>query len=189
MIVDLDGTVWDSAPWCGALLASLGGRTAEDYERELVGGGNFVSMLRAVARPQAFPELCASREPPALYAGVLEGLEGLRSRGTTLGIATSLPAWVVEPMAKATQIERFFSVRVDASCCRARKPSPRPLLQALDLILVRPDAALYVGDRDVDCRAAKAAGMEFAWASWGYEEEPPKGCDRVLGGFADLLLL
>ena len=47
----------------------------------------------------------------------------------------------------------------------------------------------FVGDGAVDAEAAAAAGVRFAWASYGYYTEAPPGTAKVLERFEDVLQL
>jgi len=44
----------------------------------------------------------------------------------------------------------------------------------------------FVGETGVDAAAAKAAGVRFAWASFGYESGMPPGTDKVLARFDEI---
>jgi len=48
--------------------------------------------------------------------------------------------------------------------CPNRKPAPGALLDAMARFQAEPEECLFVGDRDSDCEAAAAAGIDFAWA-------------------------
>ncbi len=64
------------------------------------------------------------------------------------------------------------------------KPHPAPLLLAAKLLELEPRTCVYVGDDLRDAQAAKAAGMPFLAAGWGYlgEGGDPNawGADAVL---------
>jgi HAD superfamily hydrolase (TIGR01662 family) len=49
--------------------------------------------------------------------------------------------------------------------CACRKPEPGMLQEALTFFEVKPEEALFIGDRDTDRRAAEAAGIAFQWAA------------------------
>ena len=44
-----------------------------------------------------------------------------------------------------------------------RKPSPEPLLAAIEDLGVDPDEAIFVGDSDGDEETARRAGVDFRW--------------------------
>lgn len=58
---------------------------------------------------------------------------------------------------------RFCPHRLDVSC-DCRKPAPGMLLDIMRARHVAPAETLFVGDAHVDEQAARAAGVQFAWA-------------------------
>ena len=84
-------------------------------------------------------------------------------------IIQSLPGDIAVPLLEGIGVAPLFGAVVHAGVCRARKPSPKPLLVAYERLGVEPAAEdMYVGDRPDDSGAASAAGIRFGWASWGY---------------------
>jgi phosphoglycolate phosphatase-like HAD superfamily hydrolase len=55
---------------------------------------------------------------------------------------------------------------------RPGKPAPYPLLVAASEAGVGVRESVFVGDMDVDGLAARAAGMRFLHAAWGYGARP-----------------
>jgi len=53
-----------------------------------------------------------------------------------------------------------------------RKPGPRMLQEAMNDFETDQHETLYVGDREEDEQAAKAAGVAFVWASTFFGDEP-----------------
>jgi D-glycero-D-manno-heptose 1,7-bisphosphate phosphatase len=56
--------------------------------------------------------------------------------------------------------------------CRCRKPEPGMLLRILERFQQPPEAALFVGDLDIDREAALRAGVGFAWAHAFFGSRP-----------------
>jgi phosphoglycolate phosphatase len=105
-----------------------------------------------------------------------------------MGIVTSLPGTYVEPMLTALGIADQFAVVIHAGNCLARKPSPTPLLMALARLGNAPSEGVwFVGDMATDGTAARRAGIEFAWASYGYLDDSPDAEAVVLTQFFDVL--
>lgn len=52
-----------------------------------------------------------------------------------------------------------------AKPCPNRKPAPGAILDALERFAAHAEDCLFVGDRDTDEQAARAAGVPFSWAS------------------------
>jgi phosphoglycolate phosphatase len=186
ILLDLDGTVWNSYPWYGKLLATNGMKPAQ-LVRDLRSGHSVVAIAQrlGVSRTQ-LAKLCISAvEHLELYDGVSTTLVKLGRNGTLLAVVTSLPGWLVDPLLDHTKLASHFRTVVNASNCRAYKPSPRPIQQALTALDVAAGAqVLYVGDTANDALAARRAGVRFAWASYGYGATKPDGTDLVLDHFS-----
>jgi phosphoglycolate phosphatase len=128
---------------------------------------------------------CAATPPP-LYPGVEDTLDLLRADRVRLGAVTNLPKWLHEPMLAAHRGTLDFETVVgwgDAP----RKPRPEPLEIGIRKLGLEPGAGhWYVGDTQSDASATEAAGLSFAWASWGYADACPAEADRSLERFADV---
>lgn len=183
VVVDLDGTVWDSAPWYEALAARSGKAVPKAVTA--------ARLLRSVGfTPQRFSKACAAGEPALkVYPGVTSTLGRLARDGVALAVVTNLPAWMATPMLTAAGLAEVLGVVVDYTATTRRKPNPDPLLEACRRLACRPRGAWYVGDAHDDAEAAIAAGMSFAWASWGYTDEPPPGAHRILNRPRDIVKL
>lgn len=176
LIFDLDGTVWDSAGWFASGLLGDDVEAVEVMRRELIEGGNIVGALRRcrTSRTRLLKDAELRNGPPPLFAGMADALAELAERGTPLGVATSLPGTLAEPMLQAAGLQGFFGTVVHAGMCRTPKPHPASLQMALRL-LDQPAtlSAFYVGDRATDAAAAARAGVNFAWVRHGYEKPNP----------------
>lgn len=180
LIVDLDGTVWDSLPWYGELVARRRpGKTA---------GTNAAKALKEAGWTAGrIATICQSGQPPLIcYRGVIGALRAASSDGTAVGAVTNLPRWLAEPMVAAAGLAEHLGVLVGWGDTACHKPHPQPLLFAAKRLSVRPKDAWYVGDDPADAAAATSAGMRFAWASWGYGETEPANATRVLRTGEDL---
>ena len=61
----------------------------------------------------------------------------------------------------------LFAVLVAADDVSKHKPDPAPVFKAVDLLQVRLDRTLFVGDSPHDMAAGRAAGVTTAAALWG----------------------
>lgn len=178
VIVDLDGTVWDSAPWYAEITA---GRTplspvAKALRDKGVSHASFAERTR--------------REVAPLYDGIADALNVLDASGVLLGVATNLPGWVAKPMLSAHGLDGLFRAVVCYEDTRRHKPAPEPLIRCATLLRLKPESCVYVGDDVKDAVAAHAAGMRFLWAAWGYGDPdasqvvhtPGELADDVIGG-------
>ena len=180
VILDLDGTVWDSWPWYAQLLRV----EPEGLAGELRAGRSIASMLRQAGRETDFPRLArAHSDDLVLYGPVGEVLGDVVAGGVRTAVVTNLPRWMAEPMLAAKLLpERFDLVLPWSSTERSKTVRIRRAAAQLGA------RGWYVGDVAADCSAAYRAGASFAWASWGYGEEAPEA-DRVLSDFTELVTL
>ncbi|WP_133787482.1 HAD-IA family hydrolase [Kribbella sp. VKM Ac-2571] len=182
LLLDLDGTVWDSTPWYQDLANLSSDRVPS--------GLNAARLLRAKGYTEArLRRALRDGSPPALYAGVDESLDQLAEAGIRIGAVTNLPRWVAGPMLRGTGLLEYLDTTVDFGATRRHKPNPQPLLVALERLDCSPVDSWYVGDHADDAAAAAAAGMHFAWAAWGYGDVPPPTAERVLGAPSEIASL
>lgn len=192
LLVDLDGTLWDSWPWYADILAQSSGNTASYFLNQLLAGGNIVKLMKknSVSR-RAFIDMVENNHSKLrFYDTVTETLATLKSRKITVGAVTNLPKWLVFPIARATAIDRFVPIIVTPSVGISAKPNPSGILAAIRMMGQTPTTCFwFVGDRSEDATAAAAANVQFAWASYGYQIERPKASMHTLGNFAEILAL
>ncbi|MBP1705277.1 MAG: HAD-superfamily hydrolase, subfamily variant 1 [Chloroflexi bacterium] len=121
------------------------------------------------------------------------GLRRLRRHGVRLGLVTASMRAVVEAAIPRLNLGGVFEVAVYSDDVAATKPAPDGLVQALDVLGLRPADALYVGDTPEDLAMARAAGSPFV--AVGRTTDPAAfaacGVDRVwpgVGAWVDDLL-
>jgi 2-phosphoglycolate phosphatase len=208
LLLDLDGTLLDTAPDMGAALNRLRAEHGfaplpQDHIRPVVshGAARLVSLGFPAAEGEAFERL--RLRFLALYATDLasgtrlfEGfeplLQTLESRGTPWGIVTNKPGWLTGPLLEALGLDRRSACIVSGDTVAERKPHPLPLLHAAAQIGVPAARCLYVGDAERDIEAGRAAGMTTVVAAYGYiaaHEDPlgwrPDGIVRAPGELID----
>jgi HAD superfamily hydrolase (TIGR01509 family) len=91
--------------------------------------------------------------------GFVETLELLRSR-VSLAVCTNRST-SMEMVLQSFGLASYFSCVMTASRVANPKPHPEPLLKVLSHYRIAPGEALFIGDSDVDRRAAAAAGVPF----------------------------
>lgn len=171
VLIDLDGTLWDSAPWYAALLAPGDARECAKLTagfRDAAGGPRAATLLKQKYTAAAFGRAAhAEARALRLYTGAQKTLCGL-SKQVVLGVVTSLPGWMARPMLEAVDLADRFEVIQTAAWRVPAKPHPASLNLALEAIGRSAATAAYVGDSDTDAKAASRAGMSFVGAGWGY---------------------
>lgn len=124
--------------------------------------------------------------PPA----TLTALETLRAGGLRLGLVSNAftPGALMRRTLDALGLASFFEVAVFSSEIGVRKPQPRIYQAALDALGVRPDEAVFIGDRlREDVEGPGALGMRTV-LSHEYRQESPDASrpDAVIQAFAAL---
>ena len=115
-----------------------------------------------------YREHCNIKTAP--YEGILELMKELKGRGIKMAIVSNkIDAGVKELN------EKFFSEYVDVALGERagikRKPAPDAVNEALRILGVEKEHALYVGDSDVDIRTAQNADIRCVSVTWGFRDE------------------
>ena len=195
-IVDLDGTLIDTLGdfdvAVNAALADLGlpGVSRGFLERTVGKGSEHLvrETLRAVgAGPERFDAawaryqaryLAVNGRHATVYAGVVEGLQRLRTRGLKLACLTNKPTAFARPLLADKALDGYFEVMFGGDAFERKKPDPMPLLETCRALGTPPERTLMVGDSSNDARAARAAGCPVVLVTYGYNHgEPVRGVD------------
>lgn len=191
VLLDLDGTLLDTAPEIAAaaadMLAELGlDPVAPERVRDFIGKGipHLVRRTLEASLGRATDERRVGSamegfffhyekrngRSAVAYPGVHEGLAALRDRGYPLACVTNKTAQFTLPLLEATGLHGFFSAIVSGDTAPKKKPAPDPVLAACSRLGVLPADALMVGDSKNDALAARAAGCRVLLVSYGYTE-------------------
>lgn len=100
------------------------------------------------------------------FPHVLETLEELKKLGVTMGIVTTKQRKTAEMGAKLFGIDPFMSTFIVFQDTEKHKPSPDPVLKAMEQVKANPATTLMVGDSQYDIQAAHHAGAHAAGVSW-----------------------
>jgi len=101
-----------------------------------------------------------------LFPNVIETLEHFH--GKRLGVVTSKEVHFTHLMLDHFGIAKYFAAIVGGDTTPARKPDPRPVLEALRLLKATPDAAVMIGDSEIDIIAGRNAGTRTCAVTFGY---------------------
>lgn len=101
------------------------------------------------------------------FDGVEEALRALRNAGCPMGVVTSKRHALAAHTLDVLGLSEYFEFLVGADDCAAHKPDPEPVEQGCDMLGLRPDECMYVGDSPFDMQAGNDAGCVTAAATWG----------------------
>ncbi|MEI6721215.1 MAG: phosphoglycolate phosphatase [Betaproteobacteria bacterium] len=204
VLLDLDGTLLDTAPEIAAaaadMLSELGLDPVDPLRvREFIGKGiphlvrrtleaslgRAPDERRVGSAMEGFFFHYAKRNGrmAKAYPGVLEGMTELRAKGFAIACVTNNTAQFTIPLLEATGLAGFFPVVVSGDTMPKKKPAPDPLLEACRRLGIPALEALMIGDSRNDALAARAAGCPVLLVPYGYTEgEDVQGidCDGIV---------
>ena len=103
------------------------------------------------------------------YPAVKKTLRKLKKKGIKLAIVTDAPRLKAYIRLDAMGIADLFDIVVGFEDTNKKKPNKLPFKKALELLAIRPDEALHVGDwPERDIKGAKSLGMKTCLANYGY---------------------
>ncbi len=185
VLVDLDGTLIDSAPDLGAAADKLRtdrGQTslpAAQY-RPMAGAGARGMLGVALGMTPEHPEFITLREEffvnyencmtqrTYAFEGVAELIAQLLEKNLLWGVVTNKSKRFTEPLTQAMPLFSTACVIVSGDTTPHAKPHPEPLFEAARRLGLAPEKCLYVGDDERDIVAGLAAGMGTVAVSYGY---------------------
>jgi len=102
------------------------------------------------------------------YPHVMVALVELMKRGLKLAIVSDAPRLQAWTRLCSLGIHNYFDIVVTFEDTEKRKPEPEPFAKALELMKLRPDEAIMVGDwAERDVVGAKEIGMRTVFARYG----------------------
>ncbi|MEW5714747.1 HAD hydrolase-like protein [Pseudomonas sp. SB113] len=121
------------------------------------------------------------------YDGVIETLSALRDAGWKISVCTNKNELIAIDILKQTDLLRFMDVVCGGDSVSFKKPDPRHLSAVVALADYEKLSKIMIGDNWNDFEAARAYGIPFAFASWGYGSLPDN-CKAInLIKFSDIL--
>jgi len=185
VLFDLDGTFADTAPDLGGAVnrlraehgleplaigimrarASSGARGLLNAGFGLTPESEGYKALRERFLALYAENLCVETQ---LFDGIPELLAAIEARKLPWGIVTNKAKRFTEPLLERLGFGKRAACVVSGDSTPHIKPHPAPLELAAALLSLPTAASLYPGDDLRDPQGARAAGMRFAPAGWGY---------------------
>lgn len=185
-IFDLDGTLLDTledlADSLNHALEQCGfpQKTKEEV-RSFVGNGRRRLIERSVPKDTAASEIdkifaafdsyyqihCMDKTKP--YEGIIRLLDSLRKQGFKLAVISNKGDGAVQDLCSRIFKDRFDIVMGEREGIR-KKPAPDSVNEVLTRLGIPKEAAIYIGDSEVDILTAKNAGMDACIVTWGFRD-------------------
>lgn len=187
VLFDLDGTLLDTAPdlinACNATLEGFGYKQVSAAQLLPQVTSGMRAMLSAAIPPRLqdplliagkmrdyFAEyytghICVDTKP---FAGMDELILKLHEHGVKTAVVTNKYYNMAVKLLGKFPLRQGIDLILGGDSCEYAKPHPQPLFQACELLNVKPEDTLYVGDHLNDVMAAKRAGIENCCVTWGY---------------------
>lgn len=196
VIFDLDGTLLntledlkDSVNY-GLQKYDMQERTLEEIRRFV---GNGIQRLIQLAVPKgtgleeenkvfdAFKEYYKvhCNDKTDLYPGISNLLAELKKRGFAMAIVSNKLQEGVDALSRQ-YFKTYLDVAIGAREGIQKKPAPDSVIEALRLLDIPKERAVYVGDSEVDIATAQNAQMDCITVTWGFrsrKEQEAAGAD------------
>ena len=210
VLIDVDGTLVDSVPdlaYCvDEMMKTLGMPVrGEQRVRHWVGNGverlvkrALINQLDGEPDPQQYQQALPifralysenTSKRSALYNGVSEALDFLKTTGVKIGCVTNKASQFTLPILDDLGVRHYFETVLCGDMVEKKKPDPMPLLQVAKELGVDPDVSLMLGDSMSDVKAARAAGFDIICMSYGYnhgEDIRDYNPDAVIDSMAEV---
>ncbi len=189
VIIDLDGTMLDTAPDFQAAINRMRADMALhpldiDTIKEFVGKGseNLIRRVLAVdfdevkialhfdAAMEAYQRhyLSINGDFATLYPQVREGLDQLQRQHLRLACVTNKPIAFTLPLLDKVGLRDYFEVIYGGDSLPTKKPDPGPFVQVCRDFDFAPSQVVAIGDSSNDAQAARAAGCRVLTVPYGY---------------------
>lgn len=184
VIFDLDGTLlntledlMDSVNF-GLKKYHMPTRTLEEI-RKFVGNGVQRLIARAVpigtdadmqervfeAFKEHYREHCNDKTD--LYPGIPDLLTGLKKQGFAMAIVSNKLQEGVDALYNQ-YFKEYLQTAIGARDGIQKKPAPDSVMEALNVLHISKENAVYIGDSEVDIATARNAQMDCITVTWGF---------------------
>ncbi len=95
----------------------------------------------------------------SLFPGAIECVKRLKAQGFKIGVATNAPRIILDYFMNKYEFGQMGIIGISGDDVERKKPYPDMLLKLMKQMGCEPDNTIYVGDMDIDVRAARAASI------------------------------
>jgi pyrophosphatase PpaX len=169
-----------------SVIAPLVGEKFETYYFKLTGQQEVTDLINKHREFQV-----ANLHLSTPFEGTPETLQFLHAQGCKLAAVTSRSKITSLDTLEQAGLLHFFDTVISSEDTPEVKPSPEPLLLALERLGKTPEQAVMVGDSHFDVEAGKNAGTKTVRATYGFHTDnlnDPKP-DHFIDAIGELLVL
>ena len=157
-----------SVPAPGIITATIGHPLPDMYE---ILTGDSSSENRTVFTQQFFDEQVRSMTGlTRLFDDASDFLAKVKALGLSMAIVSTKTSTPIHELLVQQELSDYFSSVVGYEHVKQHKPHPEGVHIALDVLGVRPDESILIGDSIFDAGAAKNAGTHFIAVTTGVTE-------------------
>jgi phosphoglycolate phosphatase len=182
IVFDWDGTLFDSTALIVRCIQDacrdVGAVVPSDTDAAYVIGLGLADALRHAApglEPSQYPALgmryrhhyFARQHELVLFPGTLDMLNGLKTRGHRLAVATGKGRRGLDDALAQAELRGFSFDATRTADQTASKPDPRMLVELMDELAVPPERTLMIGDTTHDLQLAANAGTASVAVAYG----------------------
>lgn len=129
-------------------------------------------------------------ELTTLYEGEEDVLSELQNRGVKFAVVTNKPQRATENICRKLLSKFDFCALLGQSGEYPLKPEPAATLKALQIMGLKKEECIFVGDGEADVQTAKNAGLKCVSVLWGYRNKmqlQAAGASTFAEKFSDLI--
>lgn len=162
------------------------GHGARKLVEDAVGGDRWEEVYKLYAKK--FNE--SESKLTTLYDGEEEVLSELQSRGIKFAVVTNKPQRATENVCNKLLSKFQFFPLIGQSGEFPLKPDPTATLKAVEIIGLKKEECIFVGDGEADVQTARNAGLKCISVLWGYRTKTQlqaAGASVFAEKFSDIL--
>lgn len=122
------------------------------------------------------------------YPGVRELLKRFRAEGVLTAVVSNKADGAVQDLVEV-YFKGLFDIAVGEHAGIRKKPAPDMVEKALEVLGVKKEEAVYIGDSEVDMATAENAGLDRIIVAWGFRDKEflkEKGAERIAENAQDV---
>lgn len=197
LLFDLDGCLIDSAEvqkaaFFGSYAAVVGDDNCPTFEEYMQYTGDSVdNVFRKMGLPAAMAPIyreISSRavDKVKVFWDAIELIKEFRQYGCKVAICTGKDRYRANDILQYYHIDACFDAIIGAEDVKEPKPSPEPVLRALEALGIKKDTALMIGDGYNDILCARNAGVRSVLTLWFGDMGVKREADFVVSDIHEL---